>query len=289
VLYIDAENGVDDIATMLERLESFLTVSDTEDILVFSLNDCTERWNRDAAHTFSALIDEVKPVLVIIDPLTALYPDAEETNAEANRAYSELRGVIRRFGCSICCIHHLKKPSAEGREHLEDANIRNWFLNARGARALINGADVRIGIDEPSALNRRISESEEAALVFAGFGRVKGSIPVTRLVRIFDDDGNPIGYRPMRGAECLDNPEQRNAFNGLPESFRHKDARLIYGKGPQATTDFLKKCVAAGLLRHEGRDYIKNTGPGGPTESNKENSTTCESDARADSTGLRRT
>jgi hypothetical protein len=47
------------------------------------------------------------------------------------------------------------------------------------------------------------------------------------------------------------------AFKSLPNRFTHKDAKLIYGKGSQATTDFLHKCKSAGLLEKIGKLYAK--------------------------------
>ena len=32
---------------------------------------------------------------------------------------------------------------------------------------------------------------------------------------------------------------------------------MLYGKGAQATTDFLKKCIGVGIMRKDGREYRK--------------------------------
>ena len=74
---------------------------------------------------------------------------------------------------------------------------------------------------------------------------------------MFDEDGEPLGYRGLKGPELLFNSEQEAAFARLPSSFRFKEAQSIYGKAAQATTNFLKKCSGLGILRKGGPGYEK--------------------------------
>jgi hypothetical protein len=118
---------------------------------------------------------------------------------------------------------------------------------------LVNGSDVRIGIDRPSLG----SASREIALVLGGFGRFRGNLPTTFLSRVLDEDDEPIGYEKLTGAGLLFNPEQEQAYRNLPPGARFKDAQSIYGKRAQATLDWLKKCIAIGIMRKDGREYRK--------------------------------
>jgi hypothetical protein len=77
---------------------------------------------------------------------------------------------------------------------------------------------------------------------------VSGEIPLTRLCRVLDEDGEPQGFKPLCGVDLLD-AAYRSAHDKLPEHFRFKRATEVYGRGDQATADFLRKCEAAGLLR----------------------------------------
>jgi hypothetical protein len=43
----------------------------------------------------------------------------------------------------------------------------------------------------------------------------------------------------------------------LPAKFHFKEARTVYARQNQATTDFLRKAESLGILRHENRFYIK--------------------------------
>ena len=85
---------------------------------------------------------------------------------------------------------------------------------------------------------------------------MSGEFGPIQLVRCFDDDGEPIGYRKLSGIEALNN-DQRNAFEKLPRTFAFKDAKMMYGRKDQATSDFLKKCGHAGLVTGGGRRYEK--------------------------------
>ena len=90
-----------------------------------------------------------------------------------------------------------------------------------------------------------------------GFERVRGEIPLFYLARVLDEDGEPLGYRKVTGASLLP-ANQREAFTKLPGTFRFKEAPKIYGKGDQATIDFLRKCISLGLLNHVHRGpYVK--------------------------------
>jgi hypothetical protein len=97
----------------------------------------------------------------------------------------------------------------------------------------------------------------EVALVIGGFGRVRGNIATTFLTRVLDEDDEPVGYDKLAGVSLLFNPEQEAAYRTLPAAFRFKEGQRLYGKGAQATTDFLKKCIGVGIMRKDGREYRK--------------------------------
>src|SRR5262249_41266305 len=131
----------------------------------------------------------------------------------------------------------------------------------RGARSLINGADVRLGVDAPgntsgfAIMNGKYHE--EIAMVLCGFARVRGQFPLVYLSRVRDENGDAMGYSVLSGPKLLFNEEREAAYAKLPDRFRFKDAKHAFGKGPQATTDFLNKCIGLGLLRKVGRTYEK--------------------------------
>lgn len=206
------------------------------------------------------MIRTFRPDLAILDSLTAFDPEIENRNPDATSAMLKLRGIIRELGCAVVGTHHLAKPSSRRDklpEPLEKAKLRNWFFQARGASALINATDIRIGVEEPVQTGVVANGREEIALVMRGFARVKGEFAPTYVARVFDETGEPVGYREVTGPRLLFNPDQEAAYGKLPSEFRFKDAQYAYDRGPQATSDFLKKCIAHNILQKAGRGYKK--------------------------------
>lgn len=264
VLCLDFENGMSQVDEMLDSLYQHLGVSQQpDDLILWNVNDCSPKYGQ-SGHKAIDMISDIKPLLVTIDSISGLFPDIEEKNSYAIRALHQLRELIKKFGTSSFGLHHIKKPSDDVRyapPSLETCtNVREWFLQTRGARALINGTDVRLGVDASHHAGSGKGSSkikDEIALAMRGFGRVKGEIPLTYLSRVCDGNGEPLGYGLVTGASLLFNPEQEAALTRLSQTFQFKDAQQAYGKGAQATTDFLNKCIGLGLIRKLGRTYEK--------------------------------
>ena len=67
---------------------------------------------------------------------------------------------------------------------------------------------------------------------------------------MLDEDDEPLGYAKLTGAGLRSDLQQQDeAYFRSPPTVRFKDAKIIYGRGDQATTDFLKKCVSLGIMR----------------------------------------
>ena len=275
VLYLDHENGVGQVHEILDSLSQHVHLDALpNDLLLWNLNDAAEDFGKKEHGTID-MIRELEPALVVIDSLGSWMPQMEEKNSNTSLAYRGLRKVMSDCGTSVIAVHHLKKPSMESgtnRGSLEEESCRPWFHQARGASALITGSDVRIGVDEPRksrsgvnwlgeplaepASDNRI-QSEAAALVMRGFARISGETPLTYLARVYDENGDPLGYEPLAGPDLLSDPHQREKFDKLPPTFRFKDAQRIYDRAAQATTDFLKKCIGLGILRKRTGAYEK--------------------------------
>jgi hypothetical protein len=115
-----------------------------------------------------------------------------------------------------------------------------------------------LGIDEPDigAVGK-----DNASLVLRGFGRIRGEIGPVYLARTVDDFGDPLGYRHLIGPELLFNPKQEAALAALPSSFAFKEAMAAYGHADQATTNFLKRCIALLLVRRVTRGCYERIAP----------------------------
>jgi hypothetical protein len=258
VLYLDFENGSAQTDQLIRSISGHLGLTKPpEDFLCWNQNSSGKDWNEKG---WFDMMRGFRPGLVIVDSLTAFDPEIENRNSNATQAVRKFRGIIREVGAAVLGTHHLVKPSSkgDGPEPLEKCKqARSWFAQARGASALINATDVRLGVEAPVQISMGTAPKEEIALVMRGFARIKGEIPLIYVARVFNKDGEPVGYKKVVGSRLLFNPDQESAFNKLPVQFRFKDAQHDYDRGPQATSDFLKKCIALGIIEKTSEGYQK--------------------------------
>ena len=252
VLYMDCENGLAQVSNMIETISKHLRLPEPPpDLRLWNLNDPGETFAR-PGHGVRQFVKSEQPTWVVIDPLKTIFPGIDDKNVIANACYTELRNIGAEHHCAFTAVHHPRKPSNKPDErppNLEKAaDLREWFNHARGSLELINGCDVRIGIDKASTKN--------AAIVVRGFGRVEGEFPMMLLARETGGDGKPVGYRLLDAEDRL-SEEQLQTLKKLPSQFKYTEARAIYGKSDNPTTQFLKKLQALDLVRHEGELYHK--------------------------------
>lgn len=243
VLYFDLENALDDCRTIRNALVRFLSlgVSPDDFLLATEPNDLEK------------VISEVKPSLVIIDSLRAFAPAATKENSKTADWLNYVRRLTRKYHFAAVLIHHLRKPGEFSYKLSETVAVREFMLEMEGPRALVNQTDVRIALAQgnfnPEALRMKWSR------------RVHGDSPLVLLERVFDDDGEPAGYRPLTGAALL-NEERRAALDKLPNEFRFKEAKAALGKSDAPTDNFLKECQQLGLVTKVPRaGYHKTTAP----------------------------
>ena|SRR5437867_3893874 len=253
VLYIDYENGLAQVDGLVSRITSCLGLREApSDFRIWNANDGNGTFD------LAAVCREFKPTWVIIDPISGMYPGIERDNPTAAAAFQNFRKLMSEHRCSITITHHLRKPSEDSRAKrtpLETAEWNTWFHQARGPSVLINGSDVRLGVDRPSPC---LSEDH---LIVKGFERVNGDIPIIRVCRVRDENGEAIGYKLLAGADQLTNASHRAAYYTLPKAFSFGQAKAVYEKGDQATTDFLKKCISAGILRKDRKGWYEKVDP----------------------------
>jgi hypothetical protein len=263
-LYLDFENGSFEVNHLVGQLSKHLGIAEPpRHLTLWNIGDCKPDWGT-SGHSAVELIRDVKPGVVFIDPLTAAYPDMEKTSVEATNGIQRFRAAMRDCNCSVVGLHHRKKPptpkvgQAVVPTSIEDgSDPRPWFADARGSGVLVNGSDVRLGLDRPGISGVLDGGKDTVALVIRGYVRLHGEIPTSHLVRVHDEAGEALGYRLANGIELLGNPAQEQAFKRLPDGFEFKEAKRVYGKEDQATRDFLLKCKARGILRQVGHGFYE--------------------------------
>jgi hypothetical protein len=237
VLYFDGENGLEQIKGISDSLCNYLRIE-----------ECPENFLVRTDETGIAnAAKRLKPSLVIVDTLRALYPDAERSNDEMARLLNDLRLVARKERSAILLLHHPRKPNAEKPvPPLENLPPLEWLNEASGARAFINQTTTRIAFD-------RTKRNPDAAFVMKFHVKTKGPSESIYIERVLDEDGGDLGYRRLIGVALLGNDEQQAAFQKLPAQFTFKQAKHTYGRSDDPTRDWLLKCVGAGLVRQTGR------------------------------------
>jgi len=184
----------------------------------------------------AAIIDAYRPALTFVDPLRVFFPKGDGDNNQA--LIDETNRLTRNASTAWMITHHLRKKH-EARPSLAD-EPHEWFQEANGLLALINHADLRLGI-EPS-------RKEQADLVLAGFLRGLGKVGPLHVVREHDDDGEPQGYRLLSGIEHLTD-SYRKAYEKLPDQFRFKNVKEALGNSSGSNTAaMLRDCLSLGLI-----------------------------------------
>jgi hypothetical protein len=254
VLYCDAESDTDTFLTLLDTVSGFLGLErPPENFRVWSPNweETDLRYLAEPAswgEKLLARVSEIKPKLVVVDPLRIFWPDAETKNVEAAELVQRFRDSSRETGTAWLILHHLRKANQQAPALDLAENPHDWFQEAAGAHGLVNHSDTRLGV---------VARTGQAQLMLGGYVRGTGPMSPIDLRRVLNDDGDPIGYKPLQGLEHLAGSD-REALNRLTEQFRFADARnALGGKSESNTVRFLDKCQDLGLIRKEGREYIK--------------------------------
>jgi hypothetical protein len=259
VLYLDGENGLAQISKLVTNLSTFSGLSaPPDDLAILSMDNLPPQWG-DKYWQLEDAVRQVQPKLVVIDTFSSWFSNVEERNSTSAELYARLRRLIADTECSFVLAHHPRKPSSddnksESKQSLDNMGVREWFSQVRGASALVNGADSRLGMDAPG---QSACRNSSVAIVVGGYARVRGVFPLTYLSRATDHEGEPIGYELVKGVDLLELPLQK-LYSELPDSFTFKDAKLQYGHASQPTTNALEKLLSAGVIRKlEGRGYEK--------------------------------
>ena len=201
------------------------------------------------------IVATIRPALVVIDSLRAFRPDAAKSNDIAGALLNWFRHMSRTYSTLFLLIHHLRKPPARRDTNeiqvvagLDETPVSEWMLDMEGARALVNQSDVRIGVEAVTA--------GKAALVMKWSRRLLGDSPAMQLERVYDDAGEPLGYRHLTGRDYL-KPEQSVALTRLPSVFTFADAMIALGRTQPQANKFLKIALSLGLIAKLGRGQYR--------------------------------
>ena len=241
VLDFDLENSLHDCKAMRDSLVQFLGLRETpKDFLLI----------QDPNANLELLLETIRPKLVVFDSLRSYRPDVTEKNRAAAEWLQGIRRQSRKYDCAFLIVHHLRKTSRDAATpDLESCNVAAWLQEMEGPRAFVNQTDVRVAVAQ--------GNSDPAALEVKWSRRVHGDSPVVLLERMFDEDGEPVGYQRLTGPGLL-SPDKRTVYERLAAEFSTADAKEArracgLGFGNDATNKFLAECRQQLLFEKQGR------------------------------------
>jgi hypothetical protein len=244
VLYIDMENGAAAILDVAQKICQFLNLAEVpKTFKVYSPNYSDRPIEYSAYALRSYILVAVKQShfdFIIIDPLRAYCPEAESKNEDAIKFIQDLRSLAKASGATILMIHHPRKPKSEEDYSLE-TDPHNWLTQACGSAAIIQNVDYRMGL-----------QVSKEGVIYRSYLRVEGWGPVHHLVRAYDDNDEPLGYRLERGIDKLDKT-MRLRFEALPKNFTTKEAKDILKLSSKPANDKLNEFVLLGLIKKVDR------------------------------------
>jgi hypothetical protein len=201
-------------------------------------------------------IEDYRPSLVIVDSLRGYNSRAETDNSAAGDMITKCQTVAQKNDCAWMFIHHLRKQDRNikvtERPDLfkMETPVLDWLQEAAGPRAFINQMRTRLGFAKPK---------NNGDLGLRGFVKGNEEIGPWRISREYDDAGEPIGYRRVRGSDLL-TPDDRIVFNLLPvaEPMQFtKVLKVLYDGNASKrpfVANFLKRCIDAGVVTTAGKD-----------------------------------
>jgi hypothetical protein len=237
VLLVDFENSRANLDRLISTITGHLGLGNPpESFRILSFPDPSE---------VEREILAFRPTLVIIDALRGLDPEAEAKNSGSGKMLARLHKLAVMIEAAIIFVHHLRKEDRKNPAAgtLVATPVMDWLQEVSGARALVNQTDVRVGIEPQS-----IGETE---IVLKGHYKLSGEFGPWHIGRVYGDEGEPLGYRRLRGFELL-SQDHKDAYKKLGSEFTYTQARGAFGKGGRPLSTFLSNCFGAGILEKYG-------------------------------------
>lgn len=194
------------------------------------------------------VVAERKPGLLVIDPLRSyahgldlMKPDIA---LSVVNSFRELQNAAP--GLRIISSHHLRKRDLSGPQVRLSDDPWDWLMRVSGSLALLDHVDVRLGFEEA-----------DGKLVLAGIKRGVGVVGPWYFEVVKDENGEPCGFRFEDARESGLNERQRELLDKLPQTFTWGAVEVILETGPSTVSRLLKAAMQEGLVRKEGKGYVK--------------------------------
>ena len=209
----------DPLELVRDRLASICRATDQQlsELEIFVITAPSLRLDDDDDRTrLSETVEEIRPRLLVLDPFVRLHSGDENAVSEVAPMLDFLRGLQRRFACSVLLVHHARKaagPLRGGQAFRGSSEFFAWtdsslYLRRKGDRLLLtiehraapstNDIPIELSVDGDS-LALRVADPGDAA------GRepqsAAGDPPLAeRLLAVLAEADQPRSSRELRDA-----------------------------------------------------------------------------------------
>jgi hypothetical protein len=137
ILYVNGEMSDDTLTRYLQEAAAGLKTSTPANRLFFEGGDGIATWRFGESPTaLAALVEKLRPDLVILDTQRALLVEDESDTSEVRRVFAWIRtNIVNAFGTSVIIAHHLRKIGPISNSSRE---------RVAGSRDIIGSVDVHL-------------------------------------------------------------------------------------------------------------------------------------------------
>ena len=241
VLYVNGEMNAQPMSEMLDALSTAAGLSAPPPGLTTYRPDWAGEKERGTSflQNMDSLIAQVKPSLIIVDPLRAFFGQADYDVKEFERLYRWARSC----GSTVLLVHHLRKKNEQADVPSLSTEPGLWLQQMSGLGQILNLTDTRLGVEPYKSAYRQGPD-----LLMGGLLRGRGELSPVYIRRKMDNYGEPQGYESLRGLTMAS--DHASALYGqLSAKFKYPDARkLVNGNSDSMTARLLAELTHLGLV-----------------------------------------
>jgi hypothetical protein len=154
VLYVDEEKPVEFFKKRLPRLltEKGLTLENLP--LNFSIDKGIRFDMIQSRMTFEALVDKVRPGLIILDALVDFHSKEEASSTAIMEIFNVIKEIRRKFNCTWVVIDHERKPTVLGKDGKPVIHADSVGNDLRGSNAKRGAVDTQFSIKKIDGMHR---------------------------------------------------------------------------------------------------------------------------------------
>ena len=149
VLYVLEEGSRASLRFRVRRQMEGLAIG--RSLVTWALQAHVRLDNERSVKDLRAMVADLAPALVVLDPLNRIHGLDENRPTEMARVMGQAVGIVQEAHCAVVVLHHLTKPNAEHRGRLVD--------RIRGAGSIVGATDANL-VMEPQGGGRVRLEGE---------------------------------------------------------------------------------------------------------------------------------